>query len=78
MIHELLRGAPGPGGTVQLVCGKCVAVAQDAFTENSRVLKVCSKCGAPLGEWATVAERDAELAVFVEEIKRRLNQRPAT
>lgn len=50
MIHELLRGAPGPGGTVQLVCGNCVAAAQDAFTENSRVLNVCSNCGMPLGE----------------------------
>jgi hypothetical protein len=28
------------------------------------ILKLCSNCGLPSGEWATDAERDAELNEF--------------
>jgi len=72
-IYELLGGTAGPGGTVQLICRKCVAAAQDA-TSESTILKVCSNCGMPLGEWSSVAERDAELITFAAEVKRKLAQ----
>jgi hypothetical protein len=50
-------------GRVMLVCGDCGGPAIDATSEQ--ILKVCSRCGKPLGEWATEAERDAELSGFV-------------
>jgi hypothetical protein len=54
-------------GHVELVCKECRAPAIDATSEH--VLKVCSNCGMPLGEWASEAERDAELKGFVDTAK---------
>jgi hypothetical protein len=67
-IYDQLMGAPGAGGRVVLLCKVCKAPAQDA--KSTAILKVCSKCGTPLGEWATEAERDAELKEFGENVKR--------
>jgi hypothetical protein len=33
------------------------------------ILKVCSNCGMPLGEWRTEAERDAELHELAEKVR---------
>ena len=70
-IYDLLAGVAGPGGTVNLICKRCVTAAQDASTSES-ILKVCSICGMPLGEWKTVAERDAELRDFIDQVKHHL------
>jgi len=67
-IYDQLMGAPGAGGRVVLLCKVCKAPAQDA--KSTMILKVCSKCGTPLGEWATEAERDAELEEFGDKVKR--------
>ena len=67
-IYDQLMGAPGVGGRVVLLCKVCKAPAQDA--KSTTILKVCSKCGTPLGEWATEAQRDAELKEFEEKVKR--------
>lgn len=69
-IYNQLMGARGVGGRgrVVLLCKTCKAQAQDA--KSTTILKVCSKCGTPLGEWATEAERDAELKEFEEDVKR--------
>ena len=72
-IHEQMGGAPGPGGTVVLVCRTHNTAVTDAYSEG-RILKVCSFCGTPLGEWNSVAERDAELGVFVEQVKAALKK----
>lgn len=74
-IYDLLAGVAGPGGSVTLICKKCVAAAQDAKASLT-ILKVCSLCGMPLGEWKTEAERDAELQDFVERVKRNLKRGP--
>ncbi len=71
-IYDQLAGVAGPGGTVVLVCKKCMVAAQDARTPST-IVKVCSKCGTPLGEWTTAAERDAELREFEERVKRGLS-----
>jgi len=67
-IYEQLMGAPGAGGRVVLLCKTCKAPAEDAH--STTILKVCPKCGIPLGEWKTEAERDAELKEFEETIRR--------
>ncbi len=67
-IYDQLMGAPGVGGRVVLLCKVCKAPAQDA--QSTTILKVCSKCGTPLGEWETEVERDAELKDFEETVKR--------
>lgn len=68
-IYDQMMGATGVGGHVILLCKTCEAPAQDAKTAST-VLKVCSKCGTPLGEWKTEAERNAELRDFAERVKR--------
>jgi hypothetical protein len=71
-IHELMS-ATVVGGHVTLICRECRAPAVDAASAEDvtleRILKVCSHCGMPLGEWATEAERDAELRGFVARAK---------
>jgi hypothetical protein len=59
-IYDQFAVAQGAGGTVVVLCRKCKAVADDATTGVS-LLKVCSRCGTPLAEWATTEERDTEL-----------------
>jgi hypothetical protein len=54
-------------GSVVLFCGHCGGPAIDAGSDT--ILKICSTCGAPLGEWNTTAQRDAEVTEFVEGVK---------
>jgi predicted amidophosphoribosyltransferase len=68
MIYDRLMGVKDNMGHILLLCKKCNAPAQDAKT--STILKVCSNCGLPLGEWRTEAERNAELRKFAEQIRR--------
>lgn len=64
-IHPQLQGVVRAGGSIELSCKECKADAIDATTMNDhKPLKVCSKCGAALGEWETEVERDAELKEF--------------
>jgi hypothetical protein len=67
-IYDGLMGAPNSDGRVVFLCKVCKAPAQDA--KSTRILKVCSICGTPLGEWETEAERDAELNDFADTVKR--------
>jgi hypothetical protein len=67
-IHERLMGAPGDGGGVDLSCRICKVPAEDAG--STKLLKVCPKCGMPLAEWETEAERNSELKDFEESVKR--------
>jgi hypothetical protein len=67
MIYDQLMGVRDSTGHVQLLCKECKAPAQDA--RSLTLLKVCSECGVPLGEWITEAERDAELHQFAEKVR---------
>jgi hypothetical protein len=67
MIYDQLMGVKDVRGHVQLFCKLCNAPAQDG--KGLTVLKVCSKCGVPLGEWITEAERNAELREFARKFK---------
>jgi hypothetical protein len=55
-------------GSVVIFCGHCGGPAIDA--QSDAILKVCSTNGTVLGQWDTAAQRDAELAEFVDGIKR--------
>jgi hypothetical protein len=66
-IYELMGGAPGTGDRMVLICKKCLVPAESA--KSNKLLKVCSKCGMPLAEWSTEAERDREIAEFEEKFK---------
>lgn len=72
-IYDQLAGVAQAGGSVALICGRCVVPAEDARTPST-ILKVCANCGTPLGEWATEAERDAELEDFNERVRRASGQ----
>jgi hypothetical protein len=67
MIYPQLMGVRDSTGHVQLFCKLCNAPAQDG--RGLTVLKVCSKCGVPLGEWITEAERNAELREFAKKVQ---------
>ena len=68
MIYSQLLGVKDNQGHVLLLCNDCKAAARDARALT--ILKVCSNCGIPLGEWLTEAERDTELEAFAAEVKR--------
>jgi hypothetical protein len=68
MIYDQLMGVKDTDGHVLLLCSECTAPAQDA--KSLTFLKVCSKCGIPLGEWTTEAERNAELHEFAEKVRK--------
>jgi predicted amidophosphoribosyltransferase len=68
MIYDRLMGVKDSMGHILLLCRECNAPAQNAKT--SMILKVCSQCGLPLGEWTTEAERNAQLREFAEKIRR--------
>jgi predicted amidophosphoribosyltransferase len=67
MIYDQLMGVKDKTGHILLLCKECNAPAQNA--KSLTILKVCSNCGQPLGEWATEAERDAELHEFAEKVR---------
>ena len=69
MIYDQLVGVITDGGRIQLLCGECKAPAQDC--KSLTIQKVCVRCGIPLGEWMTEAERDAELNDFAEKVRQR-------
>ena len=68
MIYDRLTGVKDKMGHILLLCKECNAPAQDAKTLT--ILKVCSNCGMPLGEWTMEAERNAELHEFAEKVRR--------
>ncbi len=68
MIYDQLKGVKDARGRILLLCKECNSPAQDARALT--ILKVCSNCGMPLAEWATEAERDAELHEFAERVRR--------
>jgi NMD protein affecting ribosome stability and mRNA decay len=68
MIYAQMMGVKDNQGHVLLLCSECNSPAQDARALT--ILKVCSNCGIPLGEWITETERDTELEVFAAEVKR--------
>jgi hypothetical protein len=57
MIYRQMMGVKDAQGKVLLLCNECKAPAEEATT----ILKVCSICGVPLGEWKDETERDTEL-----------------
>jgi phage FluMu protein Com len=57
-----------------LQCKRCRAVAVEAKTDVT-ILIVCPRCGTPLGEWATEAERDTELKEFTEKFRKPPNSK---
>ena len=67
MIYDQLMGVKDARGRILLLCKECNSPAQDEKT--IMILKVCSNCGMPLGEWRTEAERDAELHEFAEKVR---------
>ena len=67
MIYPQLMGVKDATGHIQLVCKLCNAPAKDG--KGSTVLKVCSKCGVPLGEWTTKTQRNAELREFAKKVQ---------
>ena len=67
MIHDQLMGVRDSTGHVQLFCKMCKVPAKDG--RGPTLLKVCSKCGVRLGEWITVAQRNAELREFAKKVQ---------
>jgi ribosomal protein L37E len=67
MIYDQMLGEMDSSGHVLLLCRECGAPAQDA--RSLTVLKVCSRCGIPLGQWITETERDTELKEFAAKVK---------
>jgi hypothetical protein len=67
MIYDQLMGVKDARGRILLLCKECNSPAQDEKT--IMILKVCSNCGMPLGEWTTEAERNAELHEFAERVR---------
>ena len=67
MIYDQLMGVKDNTGHILLLCKECDAPAQDA--KSLTILKVCSNCGTPLGEWTTEAERNTELHEFAERVR---------
>jgi hypothetical protein len=55
------------GGRLVLSCKTCKGPAQDA-NSGTVLLKVCSNCGMPLGEWETETERQEELKDLAERL----------
>ena len=68
MIYDQLMGVKDNTGHILLLCGDCNVPAQDAKTLT--IMKLCPKCGLPLGEWTTEAERNSELHEFAEKVRR--------
>ena len=67
MIYPQLMGVRDSSGHVQLFCKECKAPTQD--TRGLTLMKICSECGVPLGEWIDEDDRDAELHQFAEKVR---------
>ena len=67
MIYDQLVGVTTDGGHILLLCAECKSPAKDC--KSLTIQKVCVRCGIPLGEWITEAERDAELREFAEKVR---------
>jgi hypothetical protein len=50
-------------GRVVLGCRNCNK-GRPVDAQSDEILKVCSFCGAPLGEWGTTQERDREIRKY--------------
>ena len=75
MIYKHLLGLKDADGYVILLCAKCNSPARDE--KRKTVQKVCSNCGLILGEWTTIASRNAELREFAKQVKRRVQEKSA-
>jgi hypothetical protein len=67
-IYEQLMGVLDASGHVVLMCRVCKTPAKDANTPKT-ILKVCSQCGMPLGEWGSKPQRNAELRKWAQRVK---------
>jgi hypothetical protein len=70
-IMDGLAGVVREGGIVVLVCVNCKIVpSQGCGVRDGRVVQVlmCPRCAHLIGEWASVEERDAELAAFAQNV----------
>jgi hypothetical protein len=61
-IHYNMMPVRQPGGAIALWCRERKSPVEDA--QSDRFLKVCSRCGACVGEWETEADQDREILEF--------------